>query len=208
MTVTELRNFISHLKKHTWLSDQNFDCPDCILKKSILQFQDDYNRWYPGIISTSKLLITPQLIAMILYRIAHNIRQLPPRKSNPNYQLFNSDTADNYSLLGRDIGQIEIFYSSQIGKGLKINHGVGSVIGARCTIGDNCTIHQNCTIGDHNGGRPTIGNNVIIYAGAMVLGDINIGDNSIIGANAVVLESFPSNSIIAGTPARLIKYNK
>lgn len=108
-------------------------------------------------------------------------------------------------MLGREIGQIEIFYSSTIGKAFKINHGVGTVIGARCKIGDNCTIHQNCTLGDHNGGRPTLGNNVIIYAGAMILGDIHIGDNSIVGANSVVLDSFPENSIIAGTPAKLIK---
>lgn len=56
--------------------------------------------------------------------------------------------ADLYSLLGRVIGQIEIYYSSEIGEGFRINHGVGTVIGARAHIGDNFTIHQNCTIGD------------------------------------------------------------
>lgn len=115
---------------------------------------------------------------------------------------------DAFSLLGRQVGQIEIYYSATIGKAFKINHGVGTVIGARCKLGDNCTIHQNCTIGDRNGGRPTIGNNVMIYAGSMVLGDISIGSNSIIGANSVITQSFPENSVLVGTPAKIIKKYK
>ena len=107
-------------------------------------------------------------------------------------------------MLGREIGQIEIYYSSVIGEGFKINHGVGTVIGARCKIGNNCTIHQNCTLGDRNGGRPTVGNNVIIYAGSMILGDITIGDDTIIGANSVVTKSCPPNSLIVGTPGRIL----
>lgn len=82
---------------------------------------------------------------------------------------------------------------------------MGTVIGARCSIGANCTIHQNCTLGDKNGGRPKIGNNVTIYAGSMILGDITIGDNCIIGANSVVMESCPANSILVGSPAKIIK---
>ena len=116
----------------------------------------------------------------------------------------NNYAADAYSILGRHIGQIELYYSAEIGKGLKINHGIGTVIGARCRIGDNCMIHQNCTIGDRKGGRPQIGNNVIIYAGSMILGDIIIGDNTIIGANSVVTKSCPPNSVLAGTPAKII----
>ena len=115
---------------------------------------------------------------------------------------------DAYSLLARHIGQIELFYSADIGKGFKINHGVGTVIGARCKIGENCMIHQNCTIGDRKGGRPTIGNNVIIYAGAMILGDISIGDNCIIGANSVVTKSCPPNSILVGAPAKIVGINE
>ena len=177
-----------------------------------MNFKDDYSRWYCGPILKEQLSITPQLIAILLYRIAHKCNLLSPSSRNIAANLCNNtnnliskNIADYFSLLGREIGQIEIFYSSTIGKAFKINHGVGTVIGARCKIGDNCTIHQNCTLGDHNGGRPTLGNNVIIYAGAMILGDIHIGDNSIVGANSVVLDSFPENSIIAGTPAKLIK---
>ncbi len=113
-----------------------------------------------------------------------------------------------YALVGRETGQMEIFYSSTIGRGLRINHGVGSVIGARCVIGDNCTIHQNCTLGDKEGGRPRLGNNVVMYAGAMVLGNVSVGDNTIIGANSVVMNSFPANSILVGTPAKNIAIAK
>lgn len=72
-------------------------------------------------------------------------------------------------------------------------------------IGDNCLIHQNVTLGDKNGGRPTIGDNCVIYAGAKILGDIHIGNNSIIGANAVVLKSCPENSTLLGIPAKIYK---
>lgn len=140
-------------------------------------------------------VLPPPLIGILCYRISHNINLLygPTRE------------ADAFSLLGREIGQIEIYYSATIGEAFKINHGIGTVIGARCRIGDNCTIHQNCTIGDRNGGRPTIGNNVTIYAGAMILGDITIGDDCIIGANSVVTQSYPAGSVIGGTPAKIIK---
>ncbi len=121
----------------------------------------------------------------------------------PENCTFKND-ADLYALVGRNVGQMEIFYSSHIGRGLKINHGCGSVIGARCVLGDNCLIHQNCTLGDRNGGRPTLGNNVIMYAGSMVLGNVRIGDNTIIGANTIVISDFPENSILVGTPARNI----
>lgn len=98
------------------------------------------------------------------------------------------------------IGQIEIYYSSEIGEGFRINHGVGTVIGARAHIGDNFTIHQMYNW-RQNGGRPTIGNNVTMYAGSLILGSIHIGDNSVIGANALVMSDFPSNAILVGTPA-------
>lgn len=139
--------------------------------------------------------MTPQLIAVLCYRISNLYHT----------NNIGGNSKDVISLIARAIGQIEIFYSSEIGKGLKINHGIGTVIGARVKIGENCLLHQNITLGDKGGGRPTIGNNVTIYAGAKVLGDISIGDNSIIAANAVVIKSCPENSVLIGLPAKNFK---
>ncbi|MFH1245698.1 MAG: serine O-acetyltransferase [Candidatus Omnitrophota bacterium] len=94
-----------------------------------------------------------------------------------------------------------------IGKGLMIEHFGGIVINSNTKIGDYCTISHCVTIGNKKpGGKsPVLGNNVYICVGAKVLGDIYIGENSIIGANAVALESVPANSVAAGVPARVIK---
>ena len=101
-----------------------------------------------------------------------------------------------------------ITYDANIEDGILFPHPVGIVIGQGVNIGKNCTIYQNVTIGSKNGKYPKIGNNVIIYANSVVVGDITIGDNSIIGAGSVVLKSFPSNSIIAGNPAKIINGEK
>ncbi|MDD3944777.1 MAG: serine O-acetyltransferase [Bacteroidales bacterium] len=100
---------------------------------------------------------------------------------------------------------------AKIGIGVKFPHPNGIVIGETTTIGQNCTIYQQVTFGGKNIGDaqnnnyPTIGNNVIIFAGAKLIGNIIIGDNVIIGANSVVNKSFPSNSVIVGVPAKLLK---
>lgn len=186
-----------------------FDKDSSTIHRATEDFVADYLRWYPNDTRFDyyKLLVTPQLGAILCYRISHIINKLQGGVNTFGTAAYKPGpySADAYSLLGREIGQIEIFYSSTIGPGLKINHGGGTVIGARCSIGANCTIHQNCTLGDKNGGRPKIGNNVTIYAGSMILGDITIGDNSIIGANSVVMESCPANSILVGSPAKIIK---
>lgn len=94
-----------------------------------------------------------------------------------------------------------------IGKGLMIEHFGGIVINAGAKIGDYCIISHGVTVGNKKpGGKsPVIGNNVYICVGAKVLGEIVVGENSIIGANAVVIESVPDNSIAAGVPAKIIK---
>jgi serine O-acetyltransferase len=94
-----------------------------------------------------------------------------------------------------------------IGKGLLIEHFGGIVVNAQAVIGENCTLSHQVTIGNkHPGGKaPVIGNNVYVCVGAKILGDITIGDNCIIGAGAVVLESMPANSVIAGVPAKVVK---
>ena len=104
---------------------------------------------------------------------------------------------------------IEIHPGAKIGKGLFIDHGSGVVIGETTEIGDNCTIYQGVTLGgtgkDIGKRHPTLGNNVMVGAGARVLGPIKIGDNSKIAANAVVLTEVPPNCTAVGVPARVVK---
>lgn len=104
---------------------------------------------------------------------------------------------------------IEIHPGATIGKNLFIDHGSGVVIGETAEIGDNCTIYQNVTLGGtgkETGKRhPTLGNNVMVGAGARVLGPFTVGDNSKIAANAVVLNAVPPNCTAVGVPARVVK---
>lgn len=96
--------------------------------------------------------------------------------------------------------------ADNIGGGFIPFHAFSTIIHAH-RIGENCTVFQNVTIGYSGGGKPTIGSNVTIYAGAVVVGGVNVGDNVVIGANAVVVKDVPSNVVVAGVPARVIKYN-
>nr|WP_275432177.1 serine O-acetyltransferase [Staphylococcus sp. ACRSN] len=104
---------------------------------------------------------------------------------------------------------IEIHPGAQIGRRLFIDHGMGVVIGETCRIGDNVTIYQGVTLGGtgkEKGKRhPDIGDNVLIAAGAKVLGNIKIESDVNIGANSVVLESVPSYSTVVGIPGHIVK---
>lgn len=106
---------------------------------------------------------------------------------------------------------IEIHPGAKIGKGLFIDHGSGVVIGETTEIGDYCTLYQNVTLGgtgkDTGKRHPTLGNNVMVGAGARVLGPFKVGDNVKIAANAVVLSEVPSNSTAVGVPAKVVKLN-
>lgn len=97
---------------------------------------------------------------------------------------------------------VDIHPAAKIGKNLFIDHGLGVVIGETAIIGDNCTIYQNVTLGgtgkERHKRHPTLCNNVIVGAGAKVLGNITIGDNVKIGANSVVLRDIPSNCTVVG----------
>lgn len=96
--------------------------------------------------------------------------------------------------------------ADNIGGGFLPFHAFSTIIHAH-RIGENCTVFQNVTIGYSGGGKPTIGNNVTIYAGAVVVGGVSVGDNVVIGANAVVVKDVPSNVVVVGVPAKIIKYN-
>jgi len=104
----------------------------------------------------------------------------------------------------------EISFAAKIGSGFKMQHTVGIVIGHEVIAGSNLNIYQNVTIGKRKGhylnGReyPIIGNNVTLYPGSVIIGPITIGDNVVIGANAVVINNVISNSIAIGIPAKVI----
>jgi len=106
---------------------------------------------------------------------------------------------------------VEIHPGAKIGRGIFIDHGCGVVIGETAEVGDNCTIYQGVTLGgtgkDTGKRHPTVGNNVMIGAGAKVLGPFTVGDNSKIAANAVVLHAVPANSTAVGIPARVVSIN-
>ncbi|MEW6101361.1 MAG: serine O-acetyltransferase [Candidatus Omnitrophota bacterium] len=144
------------------------------------------------------LLLYQGLHALVAYRIAHFLYKC---------RLF--FLARYLSQLARFATGIEIHPGAKIGKRFFIDHGMGVVIGETSIIGDDVLIYQGVTLGGtglEKGKRhPTIGNNVVIGAGANVLGNINIGDNSYIGANAVVIKDVPANSTVVGVPGRITK---
>ena len=104
---------------------------------------------------------------------------------------------------------IEIHPAAKIGRGLFIDHGMGVVIGETAEIGDNCTLYQNVTLGgtgkDQGKRHPTLGNNVLVGAGAKVLGPFIVGDNARVAAGAVVLDAVPKDATAVGVPARVVK---
>jgi serine O-acetyltransferase len=166
-----------------------------IYEEALIYFEFDFRRYFPEQkIIKEKLYSRIELIGILLYRISRV------------YYLKNQEkTANHFCNLLRIICGFEIYYSAEIGKGIKINHGLGTVIGARCKIGENALIHQNVTFGDRNGGRPILLDNVSVYAGAKVLGAITCGNNSVIAANCVCMIDVPDNGLIAGVPGRLKK---
>lgn len=146
------------------------------------------------------VLCYPGFHALLMHRIAHWLYKR---------RLFL--LARMVSQFSRFITLIEIHPGAQIGRGFFIDHGAGVVIGETTIIGDNVTIYQGVTLGGtgkEKGKRhPTIGNNVVISAGAKVLGNITIGDNSKVGAGSVVLKNIPSNCTVVGVPGRISVHN-
>ncbi len=144
-------------------------------------------------------LLYPGLHALIYHRVSHWLYKR---------RLF--FIARLVSQMGRFFTGIEIHPGAKIGKGLFIDHGMGVVIGSSAEIGDNCTIYHGVTLGgtgkDKGAKRhPTIGNNVLIGAGAKVLGPIIIGDNSTIGANTFVSSDVEAFSTVVGVKGRVVK---
>lgn len=107
-----------------------------------------------------------------------------------------------------------ISLNAEIGLGLKVPHPNGIVIGENVQIGDNCTIYQQVTIGGKAIGDAKVGNypriegNIVIFAGAKLVGRITVGEHSVVGANSVVISDVPPCSVVAGIPARIIRSTK
>ena len=152
----------------------------------------------PAIKSSMEVLLYPSFKAMLHYRTAHRLY------------------CKKHYFLARWISQrcvrktgIEIHPGATIGKGLFIDHGAGVVIGETAILGDNVTLFQGVTLGGNGkekGKRhPTLGDNVMVSAGAKILGSFTIGEKSKIGAGSVVLQEVPPNSTVVGVPGRVVK---
>ncbi len=154
----------------------------------------------PAIHSSMEVFLYPSFKVMLHYRLAHKL-----------YLKKHYFLARWVSQRGVRKTGIEIHPGAQIGKGFFIDHGHGVIIGETTIIGDNVTLYQGVTLGGTGkecGKRhPTVGNNVMISAGAKVLGSFKIGDNSKIGAGSVVLEEVPAGSTVVGVPGRVVKRN-
>ncbi len=144
------------------------------------------------------IFLYPGFHAIVGYRITHALWLLKiPFFPRAISQIF------------RFLTGIEIHPGAQIGAGLFIDHGMGVVIGETTIIGNDVTLFQGVTLGGtgkETGKRhPTLGNNIVVGTGAKILGNITIGDNSYIGANAVVLKDVPANATVVGVPGRITK---
>lgn len=143
---------------------------------------------------------SPRFMPVVIFRLSHWLYQ---RKISPLAKLL---SLINFVLFG-----LEIAVRCEIGKGLYFPHTQGTVIGAN-HIGENATIYHNVTFGAREidlvyseSSRPSIGNNVIVGAGAKVLGGITVGDDARIAANSVVIENVPAGATVVGVPAKIVK---
>jgi serine O-acetyltransferase len=140
----------------------------------------------------------PGVQALILHRLAHFLWSIKLKL-----------IARIFSHLARILTGLEIHPGAQIGRRFFIDHGMGVVIGETAIIGDDCTLYHGVTLGGttwKKGKRhPTLKNNVVIGAGAKVLGPITLGNNSKVGSNAVVVTDIPNDSTAVGIPAKIIE---
>jgi serine O-acetyltransferase len=171
------------------------------LLRGVKEEMDAVKRRDPAARNAAEILLTYSGVhAVLAYRASHRLYL-------KRWFLF----ARILSQLARFFTGIEIHPGAKIGKGLFIDHGHGVVIGETAVIGDNCLIYQGATLGGtgkHKGKRhPTLGSNVLVGAGAKVLGPIKIGSGSKIAANAVVLTDVPPDCTAVGAPARIARRN-
>ncbi len=152
----------------------------------------------PSIKSPWEVLLYPSFRVMLSYRKAHKL-----------YEKGHYFRARRISQRAARRTGIEIHPGAVIGKGFFIDHGSGVIIGETAIIGDNVTLYQGVTLGGtgkETGKRhPTLKDNVMVSAGAKILGSFTIGENSKIGAGSVVLKEVPPNCTVVGVPGRIVK---
>ena len=152
----------------------------------------------PAIKSNMEVFLYPSFKAILRYRVAH--------KRDLKKQYFLARWVSQRAV--RKTG-IEIHPGATIGRGLFIDHGSGVIIGETAELGDNVTLYQGVTLGgtgkEQGKRHPTLKDNVMVSAGAKVLGSFTIGENSKIGAGSVVLKEVPPNCTVVGVPGRIVK---
>lgn len=151
----------------------------------------------PAIKSKWELILYPSLRAVVIHKFSHFL-----------YRKKFFFLARFISQFARFLTGIEIHPGAQLGKRIFFDHGMGVVIGETAIVGDDCVIFHGVTLGGISSNKikrhPTVKNNVMIGAGAKLLGDITIGNNVKIGANSVVLKDIPDYSVAVGIPARVV----
>ena len=152
----------------------------------------------PAIKSDIEVLLYPSFKVMLHYRIAHKLYL------KKHYFLARGGSQRGVRKTG-----IEIHPGATIGKGLFIDHGSGVIIGETAILGDNITLYQGVTLGgtgkEQGKRHPTLEDNVMVSAGAKVIGSFTIGKNSKIGAGSVVIEEVPPNCTVVGVPGRIVR---
>lgn len=152
----------------------------------------------PAIKSNMEVFLYPSFRVILRYRLAHKL-----------YLKKHYFLARWISQRGARKTGIEIHPGATIGRGLFIDHGSGVIIGETTVIGDNVTLYQGVTLGgtgkEQGKRHPTLEDNVMVSAGAKILGSFTIGENSKIGAGSVVLEEVPPNCTVVGVPGRIVK---
>lgn len=154
----------------------------------------------PAIHSNMEVFLYPSFKVMLHYRVAHRLYK------------------NGHFFLARWISQravrktgIEIHPGATIGENFFIDHGNGVIIGETAVVGNNVTLYQGVTLGgtgkEHGKRHPTIGDNVMISAGAKIIGSFKVGENSKVGAGSVVIEEVPPNCTVVGVPGRVVRHN-
>lgn len=164
------------------------------------EIKADIYRWY-GSVSVGlfcKALLSKRGFRFILaLRLAHHFGKIP---------LLGWLCIANYKFY-KIIYSSDINFRTKIGAGARFHHVIGTAWATDAIIGKNATITHNVTLGNKKGDSPVIGDNVYLAPGCCVIGKVTIGNNVIIGANAVVAKNIPDNAIVVGNPAKIISYN-